>query len=93
MINHESYGLSTNKVYKDFIPQGGDALQPSQYRPITISSNILKILTNRMNEKMMEIAEENKLLGPEQFGFRKKRSTTDAIFILSTLLKKAKVKR
>ena len=42
---------------------------------------------------MMEIAEENKLLGPEQFGFRKKRSTTDAIFILSTLLKKAKVRR
>ena len=42
---------------------------------------------------MMAIVEEKNLLGPEQFGFRKKRSTIDAIFILSTLLKKAKVKR
>ena len=41
---------------------------------------------------MTTIAEENGMLGPEQFGFRKGRSTQDAVFLLTTLLKKAKDK-
>ena len=42
---------------------------------------------------MTEAAEENGLLGPEQFGFRQGRSTLDAAFVLSTLLQKAKKKK
>ena len=72
--------------------QGGDSLQPSMYRPITIPSNILRLLTVRMCKYMTEAAEANMLLGQEQFGFRRKRSTLDAIFLLSTLLNKAKAK-
>ena len=72
--------------------QGGDALQPSQYRPITIPSNILRLLTVRMCKQMTEAAEKNGLIGQEQFGFRKNRSTLDAVFLLSTLLRKAKAK-
>lgn len=41
---------------------------------------------------MSEIAEAHGLIGPHQFGFRKNRSTVDAVFVLSTLLKKAKAK-
>ena len=41
---------------------------------------------------MTAIAEENGMLGPEQFGFRKGRSTLDAVFLLTTLLQKAKAK-
>ena len=41
---------------------------------------------------MTEAAESNGLIGMEQFGFRRGRSTLDAIFVLSTLLKKAKSK-
>ena len=41
---------------------------------------------------MTAIAEEKDMLGEEQFGFRKGRSTMDAIFVLSTLLTKAKAK-
>ena len=62
------------------------------YRPITVPSNLLRLLTVRMCKKMTEAAEANNLLGPEQFGFRKGRSTLDAIFVLSTLLRKAKGK-
>ena len=46
-----------------------------------------------MNNRMMDIAEENKLIGPEQFGFQRGKSTKDAIFTLSTLINKAKSKR
>ena len=41
---------------------------------------------------MTKIVEENNLLGAEQFGFRKGRSTTDAAFVLTTLMKKSKKK-
>jgi hypothetical protein len=41
---------------------------------------------------MTEIAEANNILGPDQFGFRRGRSTLDAVFVLSTLLRKAKAK-
>ena len=64
----------------------------SQYRPITVPSNILRLITVRMTKKMTKIAEENGLLPPDQFGFRKGKSTLDAIYILSTLLRKAKKK-
>ena len=42
---------------------------------------------------MTKIIEEKKLLGEEQFGFRKARSTVDAVFTLSTMFQKAKAKR
>ena len=45
-----------------------------------------------MCKHMTSIAEDKNMLGPEQFGFRKGRSTSDAIFLLSTLLTKAKAK-
>ena len=41
---------------------------------------------------MTDIVEAERMLGPEQFGFRRKRSTIDAIFILTTLLARGKVK-
>ena len=64
----------------------------SQYRPLTVPSNILRLITIRMCTTMTSIAEERNMLGPEQFGFRSKRSTLDAVFVLATLLQKAKAK-
>ena len=67
-------------------------MQPSMYRPITVPSNILRLITVRMCKRMTNIAEEKGMLGPEQFGFRKGRSTLDAVFVLTSLLNKAKAK-
>ena len=71
---------------------GGDSLQACQYRPITIPSNLLRLITVRMCLKMTAVAESNNLLGQEQFGFRKGRSTLDAVLVLSSLIQKAKRK-
>ena len=73
--------------------KGGDSLQPSQYRPITIPSNLLRLVTVRVSQRMADIVEKNGMLGEEQFGFRRKRSTLDAIFVLTRLLQKAKRRR
>ena len=66
---------------------------PSNYRPITIPSNILRLITVRMCRLMTNAVEDNKILGPEQFGFRRGRSTTDAVFLLQTLMRKARKSR
>ena len=65
----------------------------SNYRPITVPSNLLRILTIRMCRLMTDLVEDNGLLGQEQFGFRRGRSTTDAVFVLKTLMRKARVKK
>ena len=67
-------------------------MSPAQYRPITVPSNLLRLVTVQMCEKMTSVAEANSLIGPDQFGFRKGRSTLDAVFILTTLMQKAKRK-
>ena len=41
---------------------------------------------------MTNIVENNCLLGPEQYGFRRGRSTIDAVMVLTALLQKAKRK-
>ena len=46
-----------------------------------------------MCRKMTEIVEREGFLGNEQYGFRAGRSTTDAIFVLSTMLRKAKIRK
>ena len=61
-------------------------------RPITVPSNLLRLITTRMCEKMTNIVESNQMLGPEQYGFRRGRSTSDAVFVLTSLLQKAKGK-
>jgi hypothetical protein len=45
-----------------------------------------------MTNRMTSIAETHGLVGPHQFGFRRNRSTVDAVFLLTALLKKAKAK-
>ena len=93
MLIYKVYFITIEKqILNTIYFQGGDSLQPSQYRPITIPSNILRLLTVRMCKHMTEAAEKNDLIGPDQFGFRRNRSTLDAIFLLSTLLRKANAK-
>ena len=45
-----------------------------------------------MCHQMTTIVEKEGMIGPEQFGFRRNRSTLDAIFVLTTLLSQAKAK-
>ena len=68
-------------------------MDPANYRPITVSLCLLRLLTIRMCKNFNEVVESKGMIGEEQFGFRRGRSTHDAGFVLSTLLWKAKLKR
>lgn len=63
----------------------GNKKEPTNYRGITLLSSAMKLLTNIIATQLNEIIPMNE----EQQGFRKNRSTTDAIFIIRQIAEKA----
>ncbi len=51
--------------------QKGDPNIPSNYRGITISSVLGKLFNSILNNRLTDYLDENNMLCPEQWGFRK----------------------
>ena len=64
----------------------GDPTLADNYRAITLSSCMSKLFTSILNNRIYTWAEEHERLSDAQFGFRKERSTVDAVFILQNLI-------
>lgn len=64
----------------------GNECEMNNYRPITLIPIISKIFEKIMCSKLTNFIEKNNILKPEQFGFRKNSSTTDACFKLIKLI-------
>ena len=66
--------------------------QPSNiannYRGITLLSCLGKIFTGIINERMKVWTKNHDKLSDAQFGFKSGHSTTDAVFVLSTIIQK-----
>ena len=58
------------------------------YRGITLISCFAKIFTGIINKRLTDWAENNTVISDAQFGFRKGRSTVDAIFVLNAIISK-----
>ena len=58
-----------------------DHSNPTNYRPIALTSCLCEILERIINNRLMWYLETNKFLTPEQSGFRKQRSTVDLSLI------------
>lgn len=56
------------------IHKKGVKSNPSNYRPISLTSVICKILQTFIRDKVVKFLEENGLINNSQFGFRSKRS-------------------
>ena len=65
----------------------GDNEDSDNYRPISITS-LAKVFEQILREQMNEYLERNNLLGPLQFGFRAKYSTTDALLYATENIRK-----
>lgn len=69
--------LKTSKVVP--IPKGGDAHCLGSYRPIALSSSFSKIFEHCFLMRLSSFISRFDLLSEKQFGFREKRSTSDAL--------------
>ena len=79
--------LKTAKVIP--IHKKNSKLEVSNYRPISVLSNIDKIFEKLMQSRLIEFLEERQILYYRQFGFRKDFSTNHAILTLLESLQKA----
>lgn len=59
--------------------KSGDKNCINNYRPISVLTGLSKILEKIINNRLVKYLEDNKLLSDRQFGFRPKRSTSQAV--------------
>jgi hypothetical protein len=55
---------------------------PGSYRPISMTSIVIRVLEHLVQRKLAEELEARNYFSDAQFGFRKERSTSDAIYYL-----------
>ncbi|CAH2239422.1 jg7296, partial [Pararge aegeria aegeria] len=61
------------------VPKKGSRADPSNYRPIAITSLLCKSLERVLNNRLLAYLENNELLSDRQYGFRRNRSTGDLL--------------
>lgn len=66
----------------------GNQNDVNNYRGITLVSCLSKLFTTVINRRIEKFCNEHNTISDAQFGFRKGRSTVDAIFILNSLVQK-----
>lgn len=72
------------------LPKGNKPPEdPSSYRPICLLDTMGKILERLIYNRLLDVAEEKKALSDRQFGFRKGKSTVDAIKMVVDIASKA----
>ena len=67
------------------VPKKGDRSNPSNYRPIALTSTIAKVFEALFNSHIIKHLESNGLLSDHQYGFRKARSTGDLLSYLTDI--------
>ena len=65
------------------VPKKGDRSNPSNYRPIALTSAVAKVFETLLNSHFIKDLESNNLLSDHQYGFRKARSTGDFLSYLT----------
>ena len=61
------------------IYKGGDRSDPSNYRPVSLTPILIKIMEKTVCEEMVAFLSENNLFNPNQHGFMKGRSCLSAL--------------
>lgn len=76
------------------IPKPGkDSSIPLNYRPIALTSCMMKLLEKIVNTRLVWFLEKGGHLTPFQYGFRRSRSTTDALVQLESIICRAFAKK
>ena len=70
------------------IYKGGDIEDAKNYRGITLINILGKIYSQILLNRLTKWSTENEKIIPNQFGFQKRKSTIDCIFILQSIITK-----
>ena len=70
-----------------------DHTNPTNYRPIALTSCLCKTMERMINNRLNFYLESNNIISEHQSGFRKNRSTTDQLVSLESYIRNAFVKK
>lgn len=90
--NQENSHLHGNKEWY-LLQSLGKTTQFQQIRPIALTSNICKVMEKMVMSRVLFYLETRNLIHPYQSGFRKGRSTLDAVVCLENEIRKAHVNK
>ena len=76
-------------VIVPILKPGKDASDPSNYRPIAVTSQVVKTMEKMVTERLMYFIENRDLFSLNQSGFRKGRNTMDSVLCLESEIRKA----
>ena len=100
-LRHIKPEYASNTIpHSDYIPQfyrkalaRKDNTDPSNYRPIALTSCLCKTLERRINTHLIWFLESNGFITNFQCGFRSKRSAVDHLVRLETFVREAFIKK
>ncbi|GBL86726.1 hypothetical protein AVEN_76036-1 [Araneus ventricosus] len=79
--NGKAFPTAWRKAIVVPIPKvGKDPQNPSNYRPIALTSCLCKLMERMVNKRLVYILEKKNMLSKFQSGFRYGRSTEDNVF-------------
>ena len=67
----------------------GSPTNPSMYRPISLLNSVTKLYESLVSRQLYRFVEENAILTPHQYGFRRQRSTVDQLLRLTSRIRVA----
>lgn len=82
-----------NSIILPIIKPGKDPSNPSNYRPIALTSQLGKTMERIITERLNYYLETNNLLSSNQRAFRKGRNTMDSILCLESEIRKAQANK
>ena len=86
----EVYPRGWNKGRITLVHKRGSRAVLGNYRPITVLISMAGLYSKVLNARLTEVVERHDILGEVQGGFRKGRGGADSVFVLHTLLWKAR---
>lgn len=80
--------LKTSKVVPIFKNKGSPT-DVSNYRPISLLSNLDKLIEKLISKRLVEFLDNHQLISKHQFGFRSKHSTEHALLSLTETIRRS----
>lgn len=71
----------------------GDCTNPDNYRGISLVSNMAKLFTSILNNRLLDWSKTNDVITDAQFGFKPNCGTRDVIFALHSIITNILCKR